>query len=53
MYVVIVNEDKSVKEIIKNPTEEQKKLGYVISNLTDVGQFIETKNKIYYTKEND
>ena len=50
MYVVIVNEDNSVKEIIKNPTTEQKKLGYVIDNLTDVGQFVEINEKIYYIK---
>ena len=50
-YVVIVNQDMSVKEIIKEPTKEQQEKGFVVENLTDPEQFMMIDEQLYYIKK--
>ena len=48
MYLVIVDEDMLVKEIIKNPKEERKQEGYLIEDLKTPGNFTEKDGELYF-----
>ena len=54
MYVVICYEDsQKVKEIIKNPNDEQKSKGRVIESLKEPEQFTEIDGELYFIKKKE